>query len=88
MKFLEVLKRVKAINHNLYKAGLSLSEIDEFWNKIMDLIPHIANAEKIGKPIKVCKDCGHINIEPIKPECYACCPDSNYININPKTKTQ
>jgi len=81
MKFSQVLKKVKAINENLYKAGLSQSEIDGFWNRVIDLIPEIANAEKIGKPIKICTGCGHLNIEYLRPTALACCPDNHYIEI-------
>ena len=81
IKFSEVVTRVKKVNDNLYKKGLSLSEIDEFWTRIIDLIPAIANAEKIGKTIKVCKGCGRTNLEPITGKAMACCPDMNYVHI-------
>lgn len=81
--FEQTVKRVAKINDNLRENGFKEKEIHDFWFYIINLIPEIANAKKIGKPIKICKDCGHINIEPMKPECHSGCPDSNYININP-----
>ncbi len=33
------------------------------------------------KELKVCKGCGHLNVDPIPKEFQACCPDGNYIPI-------
>lgn len=32
--------------------------------------------------IKICKGCDHIDIVPIEPPALACCPDSNYVELD------
>ncbi|MBK5213394.1 MAG: hypothetical protein JJE55_07015 [Flavobacteriaceae bacterium] len=79
MTFDETIKRVAAVNKSLYAKGFTHKEVRKFWDQ---MIKNSAAIEAAGiDNIKVCTGCGHLNIEPIDPPAMACCPDSNYINI-------
>lgn len=80
--FEQTVKRVAKINDNLRENGFKEKEIHDFWFYIINLIPEIANAHKIGKPIKICKGCGTLNIQISKYVSQTtCCPEANYINV-------
>ncbi|QSS96606.1 hypothetical protein [Psychroflexus sp. ALD_RP9] len=79
--FEETVKRVNRINSRLRSRHFTPAEIDAFWSKLIHLIPKIKENKD---SLKICTGCGKLNIEEIPKQYIGCCPDSTYIDVEPK----
>lgn len=79
LEFEEVVKRVSQINQKLKSKGFDVNDIDNFWSKMIGLIPKI---KEVGvENIEVCTSCGRLTIEELPETKLSCCYNSNYIKI-------